>query len=520
MLFALAATRYMRIAWLRGLNVLQWFPGKIFAVPDRMSTMIRTVLTQTFSRVMPRGLAVCLLSVGLLAAPLAAAQAADNAAIKRGFQVTKEVCSACHGLSLVRFGDLTDAAGPALRPEEAEALAQQYVVPLDGKDAANGTRPATLEDAINAPFPSEADAKAAMDNRLPLDLSLIGTTECSKASFNPYAKAPQPAKHVCGPELLTKWLASNGHSMIGLPYDALAEGQIFYEDGTAGTVWQYAIDVGAFAAWAATVAEKNLGGGEAPQAKPDGKQGPIHVTPAAAAAGSVRVALVLGNGGYTRVAGLPNATSDADLIAGSLRKAGFSDVIVAKDLTRAAMVDTLRAFRDKADRADWAVVYFAGHGIEAAGRNYLIPVDATLKDDRDIEAETVPLDEIMKAVSGARQLRFIALDACRTNPFEAQMKRQFALRSTERGLARIEPTGATLIVYSAKDGTVALDGDGANSPFATALAKRLVEPGVEINKVLRFVRDDVLTQTGSRQEPYVYGSLPPDDFFFVTASKE
>lgn len=479
-----------------------------------MSIMIRRL-----SCVAPGRLPSGLVALGLLLTSMVATQAADSASIKRGFQVVREVCSACHGLSLVRFGDLADPAGPALRPEEIEALAQQYVVPVDGKDAANGTRPATLDDAINAPFPSEADARAAMDNRLPLDLSLIGSSDCAKASYNPYAKAAEPAKHACGGVLLTKWLASNGHSLAGLPFDVLADSQIFYEDGAATTVFQYASDVGAFSDWAATVAVKNLGGGEGEKVKDGAKQGAADPVTTPSPAGLIRVALVLGNGRYQRVTALPNAGNDADLIAGSLRAAGFSDVVVAKDLSKAAMVETLRTFRDKADHADWAVVYFAGHGIEAAGRNYLIPVDATLKDDRDIETETVALDEILKAVSGARHLRFIALDACRTNPFDAQMKRRVALRSTERGLARVEPTGATLIAYSAKDGTVALDGEGANSPFAMALAKRLVEPDVEINKVLRLVRNDVLTQTANRQEPYVYGSLPPDDFFFVSAPK-
>lgn len=454
--------------------------------------MIGKLGRETMSIVISRGRAAAMAALLLMSAVMVPAEATDTAAIKRGFQVVREVCSACHGLSLVRFGDLTDPAGPALRSDEVEALTQQFAIPVDGKDAANGARPATLDDAINAPFPSEADARAAMDNRRPLDLSLIGSSDCAKASYNPFSKTPEPAKYSCGPELLTKWLASNGHTLIGLSFEVLSEGQVFYEDGTAATVFQYASDIGAFSAWAATVSAKNLAGGEGQKATGDPKQGAVDplVKPAA---GPVRVALVLGNGRYARVAGLPNAGNDADLVAGSLRTAGFSDVVVAKDLSKTAMIETLRAFRDKADHADWAVVYFAGHGIEAAGRNYLIPIDATLKDDRDIETETVALNEVLKVVSGARQLRFIALDACRTNPFEAQMKRQFALRSTERGLARIEPTGATLIVYSAKDGTVALDGEGINSPFAAALAKRLVEPDVEINKVLRLVRNDVLT---------------------------
>jgi uncharacterized caspase-like protein len=107
------------------------------------------------------------------------------------------------------------------------------------------------------------------------------------------------------------------------------------------------------------------------------------------------------------------------------------------------------------------------------------------------------------------------LDACRNNPFAAQMKMTVANRSIGRGLSPVEPTGATLVVYAAKGGTSAEDGEGDDSPFALSFAKRIVEPGVEINKTLRFLRQDVLRKTGNHQEPFVYGSLPPDDFYFV-----
>jgi uncharacterized caspase-like protein len=107
------------------------------------------------------------------------------------------------------------------------------------------------------------------------------------------------------------------------------------------------------------------------------------------------------------------------------------------------------------------------------------------------------------------------LDACRNNPFAPQMKLSGARRSIARGLSRVEPVGATLVVYAAKEGTTAQDGDGADSPFAVSFARRLKQPGVEINMALRFVRQDVLDQTGNQQEPFVYGSLPPTNFYFV-----
>src|SRR6185369_5093937 len=131
--------------------------------------------------------------------------------------------------------------------------------------------------------------------------------------------------------------------------------------------------------------------------------------------------------------------------------------------------------------------------------------------------EAVPLDQVMRAIEGARSLRMVILDACRNNPFVSAMRKTSgAGRDVGRGLARVEPDAATLVAYSAKDGTIASDGDGANSPFATALAAHLVEPGVEVDRVLRLVHDDVLDATGKKQEPFVYGALPGrQSFYFV-----
>ncbi|GLS23641.1 hypothetical protein GCM10007874_66620 [Labrys miyagiensis] len=229
-----------------------------------------------------------------------------------------------------------------------------------------------------------------------------------------------------------------------------------------------------------------------------------------------RVALVIGNSGYRAVAHLPNPASDAQLVGDALRQAGV-DVTVALDLDRAAMVSALRAFSRKADNSDWAMIYYAGHGMELDGTNYLIPIDATLETDRDVPDETLSLDRVLSAVSGARQLKLVILDACRNNPFAQQMKLTVAKRAVTRGLSRVEPMDATMVVYSAKEGTTAEDGDGANSVFAASISKRIVEPGVEINKVFRLVTRDVLSETGNRQQPFVYGSLPPDDFILVPA---
>ena len=235
---------------------------------------------------------------------------------------------------------------------------------------------------------------------------------------------------------------------------------------------------------------------------------------AASLVGGRRVALVIGNSSYRAVTELANPARDADLVGDALRKAGV-DVTVTHDLDRSGMIAALNSFANKADNADWAVVYFAGHGIEMDGHNYLIPVDATLTSDRSVVDETISLDRLMSSLQGARQLKLVVLDACRNNPFHPKITA--ASRSIDRGLSRVEPDDATLVVYAAKEGTVAADGEGTDSPFAVSFAKRIDEPGVEINMALRFVRQDVLEATGRQQEPFVYGSLPPTDFFFVPA---
>ena len=229
-----------------------------------------------------------------------------------------------------------------------------------------------------------------------------------------------------------------------------------------------------------------------------------------------RVALVIGNSAYANAAALPNARRDADAVAAALRKANFQTVMVENDLAREKLVNVLLNFATAAEKADWVMIYFAGHGIEVGGINYLIPVDARLASDRDVSLEAVSLDQLMSAVEGARKLRMVLLDACRENPFVSQMRRTGASRSINRGLGRIEPEAGTLVVYAAKHGEVASDGDGEHSPFASAFVKRLAMPGLEVRRLFDYVRDDVLAATQRRQQPFSYGSLPAsEDFFFV-----
>jgi len=228
-----------------------------------------------------------------------------------------------------------------------------------------------------------------------------------------------------------------------------------------------------------------------------------------------RVALVIGNAAYQAVSGLANTTNDARAIADVLKADGFTSVRIALDMTRASMIASLNDFQREADTSDWAVVYYAGHGLEVSGTNYLVPIDAKLGDDRDIQDEAVSVDRILRAVENAKKLRLVMLDACRDNPFLKKMHRSIATRSISRGLAAIEPLGATLIVFAAKDGETAEDGAGNHSPFAASLIKRLQQPTIEINKLFRLVTSDVLKATGNQQRPFVYGSLPgEEDYYF------
>ncbi len=178
----------------------------------------------------------------------------------------------------------------------------------------------------------------------------------------------------------------------------------------------------------------------------------------------------------------------------------------------------LREFGNKVRDADVAVVYYAGHGIELDGTNYLIPIDAKLEMDTDVLDETFPLDRFIVAVDPAKQLRLVILDACRDNPFSKTMKRTIGSRAVNRGLAKVEPTNPnTLIAFAAKAGSTASDGEGGNSPFATALVKHITKPGLDLRKAFGFVRDDVLKVTNNKQEPFVYGSLGGDDVSLVPA---
>jgi len=233
-----------------------------------------------------------------------------------------------------------------------------------------------------------------------------------------------------------------------------------------------------------------------------------------------RVALVLGNSAYRNVAPLANPVNDSAKIASTLKEAGFDVVDSRRDLPAAETRRALRDFADRARDADIAVVYYAGHGIEVDGGNYLIPVDARLERDTDIYDEGLSLDRILIAIEPAKKLRLVILDACRDNPFARTMKRTVASRAIGQGLAKVEPTSPNvLIAYSAKAGSTAADGDGNNSPFTMALSHHLTKPGLDVRRAFGFVRDEVLKTTNNRQEPFVYGSLGGEDVPLVPAPR-
>src|SRR3954447_10197566 len=229
-----------------------------------------------------------------------------------------------------------------------------------------------------------------------------------------------------------------------------------------------------------------------------------------------RVALVLGNSAYQNVSPLVNPTNDSMAISEIFKRVGFDIVDLKRNLNVSETRRALRDFSDKVRDADIAVVYYAGHGMEIDGTNYVIPVDAALERDIDAFDEAVPLERILAVIEPAKALRLVILDACRDNPFSKTMKRTIGSRSIGRGLAKVEPNSPnTLIAFAAKAGSTASDGEGSNSPFTTALIKYLPRPGLDLRRVFGFARDDVLKMTDNKQEPFVYGSLGGEDVSLV-----
>lgn len=230
-----------------------------------------------------------------------------------------------------------------------------------------------------------------------------------------------------------------------------------------------------------------------------------------------RVALIIANSNYLNTSKLPNAANDAKAVSAALAKVNFKVEPVAANLTQAQMLTTLTAFAAKARDADVALIYYAGHGVEVGGTNYLVPVEAKFASPDDVDFGAVPLDLVMKSVQRAKRLKIVILDSCRDNPFISKWDMKGQTRSVgARGLAPVEPGGETLVAYAAKAGSTAADGPAnGNSPFAAALVKFIAQPGVELSLTFRKIRDEVMSTTKGRQEPFTYGSLGGREFYFV-----
>ena len=244
---------------------------------------------------------------------------------------------------------------------------------------------------------------------------------------------------------------------------------------------------------------------------------PSPAAPAAAAStnAGLRVALVIGNGAYANVRALPNPPNDARSVAKSLRDIGFA-VSEGIDLDRATMQKMTRDFLREAARAQVAVVYYAGHGVQIDGRNYLIPVDVRLAGGGNLTDGMVDMDTILAALDDQVRTNILIFDACRNNPVARQVASAGPDRAIEAGSGLAAPsalgTGATLgagtlIAFATAPGQVALDGEGANSPFSAALSRHIGTPGLEVQQMLTRVRAEVVAKTSGKQVPWSNSSL-------------
>jgi Tfp pilus assembly protein PilF len=233
------------------------------------------------------------------------------------------------------------------------------------------------------------------------------------------------------------------------------------------------------------------------------------LTPPAAA--QKRIALVIGNSAYKHAPRLDNPRNDAEGIAASLRRLKF-EVLLGVDLTKTAMESLLQKFANKMDKAKVALVYYAGHGLQVGGRNYLIPVDGRLNKETDLLFQAVSLGLIQRLMEQGQRTNILILDACRDNPLGRNLARSMGTRSTAigRGLGQTQAGVGTLIVYATQPGNVALDGKDKHSPFTKALLNHMETPGLE-------VRQTVIKATGGKQVPWDSSSLT-GDFYLVAGS--
>ena len=235
----------------------------------------------------------------------------------------------------------------------------------------------------------------------------------------------------------------------------------------------------------------------------------VTVFSAQSAMADKRVAFVVGNGAYKNVAQLPNPPIDAKAMAAVLRNVGF-DVVEGTNLTRDKMTEKLLDFGKRAQGADVAVFFYAGHGIAISGTNYLLPVDADIKSEMDVKlGAAINIDLTLDQTMSDAKVKLVFLDACRDNPFAARIK-STATRSVSvgSGLAEMKSGEGTLIAFATGPGQTALDGtDGQNSPFTRALISHITQPGVEIQQAMTEVRAQVNEETSKGQLPWGHTNL-------------
>ena len=231
------------------------------------------------------------------------------------------------------------------------------------------------------------------------------------------------------------------------------------------------------------------------------------VQPANAA--ELRIALVIGNGGY-ETAPLKNPVNDARLMAATLRGAGF-EVIERLDADQKAMKRAIQEFGERLEQAGQdgvGLFYFSGHGVQVGGVNYLIPIDTSINRESDVDIEAVSANAVLGTMEFARnRLNIVILDACRNNPYAR------SFRSATRGLARMDAPRGTLVAYATAPGGVAFDGEGANSPYTSALVQAMQAPGLKVEEVFKQVRLSVMAETGEQQVPWEGSSLTGDFYF-------
>ncbi|MBX3501170.1 MAG: caspase family protein [Alphaproteobacteria bacterium] len=230
--------------------------------------------------------------------------------------------------------------------------------------------------------------------------------------------------------------------------------------------------------------------------------------------GESRVALVVGNGAYQNAEALRNPVNDARAMAEVLRDAGF-DVILRENATRRGLLEGLREFSAKLTPGGVGLFYYAGHGMQVRGLNYLIPVDAALSNEDEVKYETLDVNDVLSRLDEARaRLSLVILDACRDNPFA----RRF--RSTSRGLAQTDAPRGTVIAYATAPGETAADGDGANGLYTTELLKAIVMPGLKLEEVFKRTIDGVARASGNKQTPWVSSSFRGEFYFHAAAAAQ